>query len=68
MKVVDSEMLAFNQGVTRRGSYAAYTDISHPEIEEFMVMRKESGGDVNRKCLNLHNACLLYTSPSPRDS
>ena len=55
MKVVDSEMLAFNQGVTRRGSYAAYTDISHPEIEEFMVMRKESGGDVNRKCLNLHN-------------
>ena len=55
MKVVDSQMLAFNQGVTRRGSYAAYMDISHPEIEEFMVMRKESGGDVNRKCLNLHN-------------
>lgn len=53
--VVDSQMLAFNQGVTRRGSYAAYMDISHPEIEEFINMRKESGGDINRKCLNLHN-------------
>ena len=55
MHVVDSQMLAFNQGVTRRGSYAAYMDISHPEIEEFINMRKESGGDINRKCLNLHN-------------
>ena len=53
--VVDSQMLAFNQGVTRRGSYAAYMDISHPEIEEFINMRKEFGGDINRKCLNLHN-------------
>ena len=53
--VVDSQMLAFNQGVTRRGSYAAYMDISHPEIEEFINIRKESGGDINRKCLNLHN-------------
>ena len=55
MHVVDSQMLAFNQGVTRRGSYAAYMDISHPEIEEFIEMRKSSGGDINRKCLNLHN-------------
>ncbi len=55
MHVVDSQMLAFNQGVTRRGSYAAYMDVSHPEIEEFINMRKESGGDINRKCLNLHN-------------
>jgi len=55
MHVVDSQMLAFNQGTTRRGSYAAYLDISHPEIEEFMIMRKESGGDINRKCLNLHH-------------
>jgi ribonucleoside-diphosphate reductase alpha chain len=55
MHVVDSQMLAFNQGVTRRGSYAAYMDISHPEIEEFINIRKESGGDINRKCLNLHN-------------
>ena len=56
MHVVDSQMLAFNQGVTRRGSYAAYMDISHPEIEEFINMRKPTGGDLNRKCLNLHNA------------
>src|SRR5210317_1167779 len=55
MHVVDSQMLAFNQGVTRRGSYAAYMDISHPEIEEFISMRKTTGGDINRKCLNLHN-------------
>jgi len=56
MHVVDSQMLAFNQGVTRRGSYAAYMDITHPEIEEFIAMRKSTGGDLNRKCLNLHNA------------
>jgi ribonucleoside-diphosphate reductase alpha chain len=55
MHVVDAQMLAFNQGMTRRGSYAAYMDISHPEIEEFINMRKESGGDINRKNLNLHN-------------
>ena len=55
IKVVDSQMLAFNQGTTRRGSYAVYMDISHPEIEEFINFRKESGGDIHRKCLNLHN-------------
>ena len=55
IKVVDSQMLAFNQGTTRRGSYAAYMDVSHPEIEEFINIRKESGGDIHRKCLNLHN-------------
>ena len=59
MHVVDSQMLAFNQGTTRRGSYAAYMDISHPEIEEFINMRKESGGDINRKNLNLHNGVNL---------
>ena len=55
MKVVDAEMLAFSQGVTRRGSYAAYLDISHPEIEEFMDVRKPTGGDINRKSTNLHH-------------
>ena len=59
MHVVDSQMLAFNQGVTRRGSYAAYMDISHPEIEEFINMRKTTGGDLNRKCLNLHNGVSI---------
>ena len=59
MHVVDSQMLAFNQGKTRRGSYAAYMDISHPEIEEFVAMRKTTGGDLNRKCLNLHNGVTI---------
>lgn len=55
-KVVDSQMLAFNQGSTRRGSAAVYLDISHPEVEEWIIMRKETGGDANRKTPNLHNA------------
>ena len=59
MKVVDAEMLAFSQGVTRRGSYAAYLDISHPEIEEFLDVRKPTGGDINRKSINLHHAIII---------
>ena len=59
MKVVDAEMLAFSQGITRRGSYAAYLDISHPEIEEFLDVRKPTGGDVNRKSVNLHHGVLI---------
>lgn len=59
VKVVDAEMLAFSQGVTRRGSYAAYLHISHPEIEEFMDMRKPTGGDINRKSTNLHHAVVI---------
>lgn len=59
MKVVDAEMLAFSQGITRRGSYAAYLDISHPEVEEFLDMRKPTGGDVNRKSVNLHHGVIL---------
>ena len=59
MKVVDAEMLAFSQGVTRRGSYAAYLDISHPEIEEFLDVRKPTGGDVNRKSVNFIMVFLL---------
>jgi ribonucleoside-diphosphate reductase alpha chain len=52
-------MLAFSQGVTRRGSYAAYLDINHPEIEEFLDVRKPTGGDTNRKSTNLHNAVII---------
>lgn len=59
LKVVDAEMLAFSQGVTRRGSYAAYLDMSHPEIEEFLDIRKPTGGDVNRKSTNLHHGVLV---------
>jgi ribonucleoside-diphosphate reductase alpha chain len=59
VKVVDAEMLAFSQGVTRRGSYAGYLHISHPEVEEFLDVRKPTGGDVNRKCTNLHHAVVV---------
>ena len=54
MKTYDVSSLAYKQGTTRRGSYAVYMDISHPEVVEFLDMRKVSG-DPNRKCLNLHN-------------
>lgn len=59
MKVVDAEMLAFSQGVTRRGSYAGYMHITHPEVEEFLDIRKPTGGDVNRKCTNLHHGVVI---------
>ena len=62
VKVVDAEMLAFSQGVTRRGSYAGYLHISHPEVEEFLDVRKPTGGDVNRKCTNLHHAVVVPDS------
>jgi ribonucleoside-diphosphate reductase alpha chain len=56
MKVVDSQMTAYKQGKTRKGSYAAYLDISHPDIVEFMNFKLPTGGDANRKCFNLFNA------------
>ena len=59
MKVVDAEMLAFSQGVTRRGSYASYLPIDHPEVEEFLDIRKPTGGDVNRKSTNLHHGVVI---------
>ena len=59
MKVVDAEMLAFSQGITRRGSYASYLHMSHPEVEEFLDIRKPTGGDVNRKCINLHHGVVI---------
>ncbi len=54
--VIDRLILAVSQGGTRRGSYAAYVDIHHPEIFEFITSRKPTGGDQNRKITNLHNA------------
>lgn len=62
LKVVDAEMLAFSQGVTRRGSYAAYLEMSHPEIEEFLDVRKPTGGDINRKSTNLHHGVVIPDS------
>lgn len=56
MGVMDRMVFAFAQGITRRASYALYLDVSHPEIMEFLEIRKPTGGDANRKSLNLHNA------------
>ena len=58
VKVMDSLTLGISQGSLRRGSAAAYVDISHPEIEEFLEIRKPSG-DFNRKALNLHHGVLV---------
>ena len=55
LHTVDADMIAYRQGRTRKGSYAAYMDVSHPEILEFLNMRIPTG-DVQRKALNLHNA------------
>lgn len=56
LKTVDADMTAYRQGKTRKGSYAAYLDVSHPDIIEFLNIRVPTGGDPNRKCFNLHNA------------
>ncbi len=54
LKTYDASSLAYKQGSTRRGSYAAYLDISHPDIISFLEMRKPTG-DQNMRCLNLHH-------------
>ena len=55
LHTVDADMIAYRQGKTRKGSYAAYMDIGHPDIVEFLNIRIPTG-DVQRKALNLHNA------------
>ena len=55
---MDSLTLAISQGSLRRGSAAVYLDIHHPEIEEFLEIRKPSG-DFNRKSLNLHHGICI---------
>lgn len=59
LKVSDAQMTAFKQGRTRKGSYAAYLDIDHPDIIEFINFKVPTGGDSNRKCFNLFNAVNL---------
>jgi ribonucleoside-diphosphate reductase alpha chain len=54
LKTYDASSLAYRQGKTRRGSYAAYLDISHPDIIQFLEMRKPTG-DPNMRCLNMHH-------------
>jgi ribonucleoside-diphosphate reductase alpha chain len=59
IRVMDSLTLAISQGSLRRGSAAVYLPLSHPEIEEFVEMRRPTGGDPNRKALNLHHGVLV---------
>ena len=59
IRVMDSLTLAISQGSLRRGSAAVYLPVSHPEIEEFIEIRRPTGGDPNRKALNLHHGILI---------
>ena len=59
MRVQDSLTLAISQGSLRRGSSAVYLPIDHPEIEEFIDIRKPTGGDPNRKALNIHHGVAI---------
>jgi len=59
IRVMDSLTLAISQGSLRRGSAAIYLPIDHPEIEEFIEIRRPTGGDPNRKALNLHHGILI---------
>ena len=59
LKVQDSMTLAISQGSLRRGSSAVYLPIDHPEIEEFIDLRRPTGGDVNRRALNIHHGLTI---------
>jgi ribonucleoside-diphosphate reductase alpha chain len=59
IRVMDSLTLAISQGSLRRGSAAVYLPVDHPEIEEFIEIRRPTGGDPNRKALNLHHGVLI---------
>ena len=59
IKVMDSQTLAISQGSLRRGSAAVYLPVNHPEIEEFIDLRRPTGGDPNRRSLNLHHGVVV---------
>lgn len=59
IRVMDSLTLAISQGSLRRGSAAIYIRVDHPEIEEFIEIRRPTGGDPNRKALNLHHGIII---------
>lgn len=59
IRVMDSLTLAISQGSLRRGSAAIYVRVDHPEIEEFIELRRTTGGDPNRKALNLHHGVVI---------
>ncbi len=59
LKIMDSETIAISRNSIRRGAAAAYLRIDHPDIEDFLEMRKPTGGDMDRKCLNLNNGVVI---------
>ena len=59
LKIMDSETIAISRNSTRRGAAAAYLRIDHPDIEDFLEMRKPTGGDMDRKCLNINNGIVI---------
>ncbi len=59
LKTQDADVLAYHQGSTRRGAYAAYLHITHPDAQEFLSIRKPTGGDSNRKALNIHHGVVI---------
>ncbi len=59
LKIMDSETIAVSRNSTRRGAAAAYLRIDHPDIEDFMETRKPTGGDMDRKCLNINNGVVI---------
>lgn len=59
VKVQDSMTLGISQGLLRRGSAAAYLPVWHPEIEEFIDVRRQTGGDPNRRSLNIHHGVVI---------
>jgi len=59
LKIMDSETIAISRNSTRRGAAAVYLRIDHPDIEDFMEIRKPTGGDMDRKCLNINNGIVV---------
>lgn len=59
LKIMDSETLAISRNSTRRGAAAAYLRIDHPDIEDFLEIRKPTGGDIDRKTLNIHHGVVV---------
>lgn len=59
LKIMDSETIAISRNSTRRGAAAAYLRIDHPDIEDFLEIRKPTGGDMDRKCLNINNGLVI---------
>ncbi len=59
LKIMDSETIAISRNSTRRGAAAAYLRIDHPDIEDFLEIRKPTGGDIDRKCLNINHGLVI---------